>query len=201
MGFLGAVTFEPGPTIYAGNVYLRHPILSDFPAWRQLREQSRSFLTPWEPTWAPTELDKASFRRRLRRYAQEIRNDTGYPFFIFRKADHQLVGGLTLAFVRRGVTQTVTLGYWMGEPYAGKGHMTEAATSAVRYAFETLQLHRVEAACLPNNAASVRLLQKIGFTREGYARSYLCIADRWQDHILFAIVNGDAVGVRSQTMA
>lgn len=193
MGLLGAVTFDPGPTIFAGNVYLRHPIAADYAMWRDVREKSRAFLAPWEPTWAPGELDKTSFRRRLRRYAQEIRNDTGYPFFVFRKADHQLVGGLTLAPVRRGVTQTATLGYWMGEAYAGQGLMTEAATAALKYSFDTLQLHRIEAACLPTNAASVRLLEKIGFSREGYARAYLCIADRWQDHVLFAIVAGDPI--------
>jgi ribosomal-protein-alanine N-acetyltransferase len=194
MGFLGTVTFDPGPTLRSGPIYLRHPTLSDYPAWKHVRETSRSFLAPWEPTWGPTELEKASFRRRIRRYAQEIRGDTGYPFFVFRQIDHQLVGGLTLAFVRRGVTQTATLGYWMGAPYAGRGLMTEAARVAVRYAFDTLQLHRIEAACLPNNAASVRLLEKIGFTREGYARSYLCICDRWQDHLLYGLVSGDRIG-------
>jgi len=196
MGFLGAVTFDIGPMLKAGSVYLRHPLVADYAAWRHVRETSRSFLAPWEPTWGAGELEKASYRRRLRRYGQEIRNDTGYPFFIFRQSDHQLVGGLTLAFVRRGVTQTATLGYWMGEAYAGQGLMTEAAEVAVRYAFDTLQLHRIEAACLPNNAASLRLLEKIGFTREGYARSYLCICDRWQDHVLFGLVAGDRIGGR-----
>jgi ribosomal-protein-alanine N-acetyltransferase len=196
MGFLGTVTFDPGPTISAGSAYLRYPTAADYPMWRDVREKSRSFLAPWEPTWGPGELDKTAYRQRLRRYAQEIRNDTGYPFFIFRKADHQLVGGLTLAPVRRRVSQTATLGYWMGEAYAGKGLMTEAASAVIKYSFDTLQLHRIEAACLPHNAASARLLEKIGFTREGYARSYLCIADRWQDHLLFAIIAGDPVGPR-----
>ncbi len=194
MGFLGAVTFDPGPILRSGSVYLRHPIPADYPAWKHVRETSRGFLTPWEPTWGATELEKTAFRRRLRRYAQEIRADTGYPFFIFRQSDHQLLGGLTLAFVRRGVTQTATLGYWMGVSYAGQGYMTQAVRAAVQYAFDTLQLHRIEAACLPNNAASVRLLEKTGFTREGYARSYLCIADRWQDHLLYGLVSGDRIG-------
>jgi len=194
MGFLGTVSFDSGPKLRAASVYLRYPTLADYPAWRHVRETSRGFLTPWEPTWGAGELEKASFRRRIRRYGQEIRNDTGYPFFVFRQSDDQLLGGLTLAFVRRGVTQTATLGYWMGEAYAGRGLMSEAVEVAVRYAFNTLQLHRIEAACLPSNAASVRLLEKIGFTREGYARSYLCICDKWQDHLLFGLIASDRIG-------
>ncbi len=197
MGLLSVVTFETGPTLRATNVYLRYPVLADYAAWRHVRETSQAFLSPWEPTWGAGELEKASFRRRLRRYSQEIRNDTGYPFFVFRQSDHQLMGGLTLAFIRRGVTQTATLGYWMGQSYAGKGFMTEAVIAAARFGFDQLHLHRIEAACLPNNAASVRLLEKVGFTREGYARSYLCIADKWQDHVLFGLVAGDKIGGKS----
>ncbi|MDR3495830.1 MAG: GNAT family protein [Ancalomicrobiaceae bacterium] len=193
MGFLQAVAFDPGPSLHCGPVTLRHPLMSDHAAWAKLRADSRDFLVPWEPRWAVDELERAAFRRRLKRYAQEIRNDTGYPYFVFRSDDHELVGGLTLAFVRRGVTQCATLGYWMGESYAGKGLMTAAVVGILRHAFDQLQLHRVEAACLPSNQASIRLLEKVGFTREGYARAYLCINDCWQDHVLFAILAGDPI--------
>ena len=102
-----------------------------------------------------------------------------------------LLGGLTLSHVQRGVTQSCSLGYWMGERYAGKGYMTDAVRVALSFAFDALRLHRVEAACLPHNLASIRLLEKVGFAREGYARRYLCIDGRWQDHLLFAIVSDD----------
>ncbi|WP_428674636.1 GNAT family N-acetyltransferase, partial [Roseibium sp.] len=83
-------------------------------------------------------------------------------------------------------TQAVTLGYWMGEPFAGNGYMTEAVAVAVRYAFDELRLHRVEAACIPDNTRSIRLLEKAGFEREGLMRSYLKIDGRWCDHFLYA---------------
>jgi len=132
-----------------------------------------------------------SFRRRIKRYQREIRNGTGYPFFIFSPDGDTLLGGLTLAQVQRGVTQSAVLGYWMGAPYAGKGLMTAAVRAVITFAFDSLHLNRVEAACLPNNTASIRLLEKVGFAREGYARRYLCIDGRWQDHLLFGLVRDD----------
>jgi len=172
-------------------VTLRPPVLGDFAQWAKLREASRSFLAPWEPIWPPDDLTKVAFRRRIRRYQREIRSGMGYPFLIFSPDGETLFGGLTLAHIQRGVTQSAVLGYWMGEPYAGKGLMTAAVNATIEFAFETLHLNRVEAACLPHNAASIRLLEKVGFTREGYARKYLCIEGRWQDHILYGLVRSD----------
>ncbi|KPL54244.1 GNAT family N-acetyltransferase [Prosthecomicrobium hirschii] len=191
MAFLRASAFEPVPIIRGDGFYLRSPALGDHTAWASLREQSRSFLSPWEPTWPVDDLDKAAFRRRIKRYQQEIRADHGYPFFLFRAHDHALLGGLTLAYIRRGVTQSCSLGYWMGQPHAGRGLMTAAVRAVLPYGFQTLRLHRIEAACLPSNAASIALLEKVGFTREGYARRYLCINGYWQDHLLFAMVDED----------
>ena len=107
--------------------------------------------------------------------------------------DDQLLGGLTLAFVRRGVTQTATLGYWMGAPHAGKGRMTRAVAVATRYGFATLRLHRIEAACLPQNIASMTLLERNGFQREGLARAYLRINGAWRDHVLYALLEPEAI--------
>jgi ribosomal-protein-alanine N-acetyltransferase len=96
------------------------------------------------------------------------------------------VGGLTLANIRRGCAQAGSLGYWMGAPYARRGYMTAAVAAIIPFAFATLKLHRIEAACIPGNIASIRLLEKTGFQREGFARQYLCIDGVWQDHLLFA---------------
>ena len=104
-----------------------------------------------------------------------------------------LMGGLTLGQVRRGVAQTTTLGYWMGKPHAGKGYMAKAVRAAAGFAFQTLRLHRIEAACLPHNTASIRLLEGVGFTREGYARAYLKINGVWQDHVLYGLLENDPV--------
>ena len=192
MAFFRTVSFsEPLPTVEGGGIYLRAPQMSDYSEWTTLREASRAFLTPWEPTWPSDDLGRSAFRRRLRRYAEDQRADTSYAFFLFRKADDALVGGLTLANIRRGVAQAGSLGYWIGEPFARRSLMTGALQGLVPFAFGSLRLHRLEAACIPSNAASIRLLEKMGFVREGYAREYLCINGLWQDHLLFARLNGD----------
>ncbi len=179
------------PVIDGDGVYLRHPMMADYTAWSELRDCSRAFLVPWEPTWSLDDLTRASFRRRLRRYTKDLREDQAYPFFIFRNKDNLLVGGSTLSNIRRGVTQSCSLGYWIGEPFQKQGLMTTAVRAMAPYVFDVLRLHRIEAACLPDNEPSKRLLVKAGFTEEGYARDYLRINGAWRDHILFARVKGD----------
>jgi ribosomal-protein-alanine N-acetyltransferase len=192
MAFFRTVSFsEQVPAIAGQGVFLRAPQMADYSEWVALREASRDFLTPWEPTWPADDLTRASFRRRMKRYSEDQRSDLAYPLFIFRKSDGVLVGGLTLANVRRGCAQAGSLGYWMGAAYAGKGHMTAAVAAVLPFAFGTLRLHRVEAACIPANIASIRLLEKTGFRREGFARQYLCIDGIWQDHLLYARLKDD----------
>jgi ribosomal-protein-alanine N-acetyltransferase len=193
MTFFRAVSFaEPALSVTGEGVSLRLPQMSDFEEWAALREASRSFLVPWEPIWPADDLTRTAFRRRLRRYTEDQRNDLAYPYFIFRNEDQKLVGGLTLTNIRRGVAQAGSLGYWMGAAYARQGYMTAAVRTLVPFAFSTLKLHRIEAACIPENAASVRLLEKTGFVREGFARKYLCINGIWQDHLLYAQVRQGA---------
>jgi len=170
---------------------LRSPQSGDFLPWTQLRERSRAYLTPWEPIWPSDDLTRAGFRRRLRRYTEDILADRAYPFLIFRDQDGALLGGITVANVRRGIVQAGTVGYWIGEPYAGQGYMTAALRLLLPTLFGELNLHRVEAACIPTNAASVRVLEKCGFAREGLARRYLCINGVWQDHLLFGMLQED----------
>jgi [ribosomal protein S5]-alanine N-acetyltransferase len=192
MAFFRTVSFsDPLPIVEGEGVYLRAPQMADFAEWAEIREASRTFLTPWEPTWLHDDLTRAAFRRRLKRYAEDLRTDQAYPFFLFAKTDNALVGGLTLANVRRGVAQAGSLGYWMGEAYARQGFMTAAVQALIPFAFGALRLHRLEAACIPSNIASVRLLEKTGFTREGFAREYLCINGVWQDHLLYALLKTD----------
>jgi len=192
MAFFRTVSFsEQLPAIMGEGVVLRSPQMADYAEWAALREASRDFLTPWEPTWPSDDLTRASFRRRIKRYSEDQRGDLAYPFFIFRRSDQILVGGLTLANIRRGCAQAGSLGYWMGAPFARQGHMTAAVSALIPFAFTTLRLHRIEAACIPGNAASIRLLEKTGFRREGFARQYLCIDGVWQDHLLYARLKGD----------
>ena len=193
MAFFRTVAFaETLPTIEGQGVTLRLPQMAEFEEWAALRTASRDFLTPWEPSWPADDLTRAAFRRRLKRYAEDWRTDQSYAFFIFRKQDNLLLGGLTLANVRRGVAQAGSIGYWLGMPFASNGYMTAAVKGVLPFCFETLRLHRVEAACIPTNTASIRLLERCGFLREGYARQYLCINGVWQDHVLFARLKDDA---------
>jgi ribosomal-protein-alanine N-acetyltransferase len=192
MALLRAVsTSDLGPVIESEKVTLRTPQMADYSAWAELRAQSREFLAPWEPLWATDELSRASFRRRVRHYLRDLREDVGYALFIFAVSTGALVGGLTLCNVRRGVTQSCTLGYWIGAQYANQGYMTAAVRAVVPFVFDSLELHRLEAACLPTNTASIRLLEKTGFKREGLARRYLRINGVWQDHLLYALLDSD----------
>jgi [ribosomal protein S5]-alanine N-acetyltransferase len=186
MAFFRTINFsEPIASVPGDGVTLRTPQMTDYPEWSAVREKSRDFLVPWEPTWPGDDLTRGAFRRRIRRYAEDLRGDQGYAFVILRSSDGALVGGLTLANIRRGVAQAASLGYWMGLPFIRHGYMTAAVGAVIPFAFTTLRLHRLEAACIPTNTASIRLLEKTGFVREGYAREYLCINGIWQDHLLF----------------
>jgi ribosomal-protein-alanine N-acetyltransferase len=172
-------------------VSLRRPQQSDYDEWAHLRDRSREFLTPWEPAWSIDELSRAAFRRRLRRYSREAREGLAAPFFVFRHEDGALVGGCNLNNIRRGVLQACSIGYWVGAPHCRRGYTADAVRTVLRFAFGPLDLHRVEAACIPSNAASRQLLEKLGFRREGVARAYLKINGAWRDHLLYAIVADD----------
>lgn len=191
MTILRVVVGDTGPVLKGPRILMRAPQVTDYLAWSELREASRAFLKPWEPSWPVDDLTRSSFKYRVKRYHREIREDLGYPFFVFSADGETLLGGVTLSNVRRGVTQSASLGYWMGERHAGKGYMSEAVCVLLPHAFDTLRLHRIEAASMPHNGRSIALLEKVGFQREGFARRYLLIDGRWQDHILFALLTDD----------
>jgi len=191
LAFLG----RTGPVLAGKTVTLRRPKSSDFREWAALRRESRAFLEPWEPSWAHDEFTPAVWRQRMRRYRTDHARGTSETFFVFDNASGRLAGGLTAGNIRRGAAQSGSIGYWMGERYAGRGLMTEALPLVVRHCFETLRLHRLEAACIPDNHRSVRVLEKAGFQREGLLRSYLKINGTWQDHYLYALVADQHPGI------
>lgn len=176
------------PGLKGPTVHLRSPTPEDHAEWAQLRSESRSFLEPWEPRWSADELGRYAWRQRIRRYREEIEHGTGVTFLIFENATGSLVGGISVGNIRRGVAQAGQIGYWMGERYAGRGMMGEALVLVVDFAFRSLRLHRIEAACIPGNDRSVRVLEKAGFRGEGLLRSYLRINGSWQDHYLYALI-------------
>ncbi len=177
---------DPVPQLHHGHVSLRPPVLSDFEEWVRLRQESKDFLAPWEPLPPANEFSKFNFRARIKHYQQQAKNDAAYSFFIFHQQQGHLLGAITASNIRRGAAQMCSTGYWIGKPYARQGYMGQALNAMVGHAFNGLGLHRVEAACLPSNQASIALLRRCGFSEEGLARKYLNIAGKWQDHLLFA---------------
>ena len=185
MALLDWIAPESGLRVEGEGVLLRPPRASDYAEWRELRAVSRAFLQPWEPTWPADDLSRAAFRRRLLAYARDRDAGLAYPFFIYRSSDEALTGGITLSNVRRGVAQMGSVGYWCGRPFTRQGLTLAAVRALSEFAFRTLALHRLEAACIPDNAPSRTLLKKAGFAEEGFAQAYLKINGAWRDHVLF----------------
>lgn len=169
-------------------VRLRPHRASDYGEWVQLRSGSRGFLQPWEPAWPADDLTRGAYRRRLSAHGHDIERGLAYPFLVFRQSDDTLMGGITLSNIRRGVAQMGALGYWIGEPFARQGHTLAAVRAVTAFSFGRLGLHRVEAACIPANEGSRRVLLRAGFKQEGLARSYLKINGIWRDHLLFGML-------------
>lgn len=173
---------------------LRAPIHSDFHAWTALRRNSEEFLTPWEPAWADDHLSRRSFTNRVYWAQRAMTGETALPLFMFRREDAQLIGAITLDNIRRGPAQSATVGYWTGQGYARQGFMREALLAMVHHAFHVMDLSRIEAACLPENAASRGLLERSNFKYEGVAQSYLQIGGRWRNHVLYSALRMDRRG-------
>nr|WP_320143267.1 GNAT family protein [uncultured Cohaesibacter sp.] len=181
------------PRLSGHSLYLRHPVKGDFAQWVSLRTNSAGFLKPWEPVWPRDDLTMRGYRRRLEQYRRDRNSGRALPYLIFDARDNRLLGGINVSNIRRGICQTATIGYWMGENYAGQGNMSRALALLLPYLFDCQGLHRVEAACLPTNSASISVLKKSGFQLEGKARSYLCINGTWEDHLLFSALRSDVM--------
>ncbi|MEQ8481629.1 MAG: GNAT family protein [Hoeflea sp.] len=179
--------------------FLRHPVIGDHSEWSRLREASRAFLEPWEPRWTHDDLTRSAFKYRIQRYDADRVAGLALPLFVCLKSSGRLVGGVTLGAIRRGVAETCTLGYWMGEEHAGKGLMRDAIRALLPHVFDSMRLHRIEAACIPDNTRSQRLLENVGFRREGYLNGYLKINGAWRDHLLYALIAEDWHAMRKKS--
>lgn len=179
------------PELEGDKVRLRMPQASDYREWAELRAISRAFLEPWEPRWMPDEFERSAWRLRVNHYRRDYAQGAAMAFFMYERGHGRLVGGITLGNIRHGVSKSAQIGYWIGQPYAGQGLMTDAVKTLSRFAFGELTLHRIEAACIPENSRSIRVLEKAGFRREGLLRSYLRINGVWQDHYLYARIADD----------
>jgi ribosomal-protein-alanine N-acetyltransferase len=181
------------PQLETERMVLRLPVQADFAPWTALRVESRAFLTPWEPVWAADHLARKSFTNRVYWAQRASRNGTALPLFLIRR-DSTFLGAITLDNIRRGPAQSATIGYWIGQPFARQGYMREAIGALVHHAFTQLDLSRIEAACLPENAASRGVLERAGFKYEGVAQSYLQINGRWRNHVLYSNLRHDRRG-------
>ena len=174
--------------------YLRLPAKRDHLEWARLRRQSADFLRIWEPVWAPDHFTKRSFQNRVYWARRVFAEQTAIPLFIFREEDGALLGGITLDNIRRGPSQSATIGYWIGQDYSRQGYMSEAIRALVAYSFSKLDLSRIEAATLAQNKPSRGVLEKSGFKYEGVAQSYLQIDGKWRNHVLYANLRSDRRG-------
>ncbi|MEO1025853.1 MAG: GNAT family protein, partial [Pseudomonadota bacterium] len=173
---------------------LRPPTHADFRPWSDLRRESAEFLQPWEPSWSTDHLTRKGFVNRVYWANRSIAQGTALPLFLLRREGNQILGAITLDNIRRGPSQAGTIGYWIGDQHARQGYMREALIALVHYAFDTLDLSRLESACLPENTASRALLEKCGYKYEGVAQSYLQINGRWRNHVLYANLRSDRRG-------
>lgn len=168
------------------DIYMRMGKKSDFSQWQKTRAENHKFLQPYEPTWGQNALGKPQFNARLRNDKYDASRDVKYAFFIFKKSNDQLIGGINMNNVQRGVFQCCALGYWLAQADNSKGFMSEAVEIISRECFGRWRFNRIQAATLVDNFASIRVLEKNGFECEGQARRYLKINGKWQDHVLFA---------------
>ena len=183
---------------------LRPLRLDDWDAWREIRIRGREWLEVWEPRsefgGADPALDRDSFRSRCNAWDRQRHFDAAYGFGLFL-ADGRLVGEVSLGSVQRGPFQSAYIGYWIDELHAGHGYVPEGVVVAMRYAFDVLTLHRLEAAIVPRNAASRRVAEKIGMRDEGTARGLLQIRGVFEDHVRYAMLQDEWTERRAELEA
>jgi ribosomal-protein-alanine N-acetyltransferase len=176
--------------IVTERLILRPPRTSDVPEVRRALRANSAHLRPWSVAPAPGE-DPASLTsvsRAVLRHRREWKRGHSFVLFVSPCEDEaRVIGRVTLGGILRGAFQNAHLGYWIDAERQGHGLMTEAVRATTTFAFGAAALHRVQAAVMPSNRASLRVLEKAGYRREGSAARYLCIAGAWEDHVLFAV--------------
>jgi ribosomal-protein-alanine N-acetyltransferase len=173
-------------------VELRPLQRGDYPAWRAVRLRSRDWLEPWEPlpdARSPDPVDDPeAFRARCGAWERQRHFDTAYGYGLFLR-DGEFVGEVSLGSVQRGPFQSAFVGYWVDESHAGQGLVPEGVAVILRYGFEQLGLHRIEAAIVPRNQSSRRVAEKLGMREEGTAERFLQIRGVWEDHVRYAMTS------------
>jgi [ribosomal protein S5]-alanine N-acetyltransferase len=176
-------------TLFGRRVLLRAVVASDFPAWQEVRRRNAEWLTKWEAQRLPGQPDviedRDAFAVRCSARQRERQLGTAFGFGLFVAGD--FAGEINLTAIQRGPFQSAYVGYWIDEKHAGNGYMPEALVVLTRFAFDELQLHRIQIAIIPRNLASRRVVEKLEIRDEGVALRYLEINGVWEDHIRYAI--------------
>jgi ribosomal-protein-alanine N-acetyltransferase len=180
--------------VVTDRLVLRAPRSSDVPELRKLLRANADHLRPWEPQPIPGE-DPSSLTavtNRTTRQRSDWRHDRAYPFVLtLKEKGEPIVGRLTLGGVQRGDFQNAYVGYWIDREHQRRGLVSEALVGAFAFAFGVARLHRLQIAIMPRNAASLRVMEKVGARREGLAERYLKIAGKWEEHVLFGVTCED----------
>ncbi len=175
--------------IETARLSLRLPEPKDATSIAHFYSHNRDHLQPWSPLWTDSLFSEEFWRNQVRRFKEEFDAGLSARLFVFKKGEALLIGTASLTQIQRGPLHSAVLGYALAASEQGQGYMTEAVKAAVEFAFERLSLHRVEAGYQPHNRRSAEVLKRAGFSVEGYARDFLLINGRWEDHILTAITN------------
>jgi len=185
-------------------VLLRPLRVNDWEAWSEVRLRNRTWLEKWEPAPEPGSPDAArdreAFRARCGAIERQRHFDTAYSFGVFLNAG-EFAGEVSLGSIQRGAFQGAYLGYWIDEKHAGHGYTPEAVVLMLRYGFEDLHLHRIQASIVPRNAPSRRVAEKVGLRDEGVAQRYLQIQGTWEDHIRYAMTSEEWMDRRAELEA
>ncbi len=187
--------------IVGQRITLRTLVESDYDAWHEVRRRCRDWLIPWEPRpkgAPPPAEDRGSFAARCAIRERERQLGSGYGFGIF--VGGRFSGEVTLSSIQRGPFQSASIGYWIDEAEAGHGYVPEAVVMVLHFAFEAIDLHRVEISIIPRNRPSLRVVEKLGVRREGLAERFLEIDGKWEDHVRFAMTSEEWAVRRSELL-
>jgi ribosomal-protein-alanine N-acetyltransferase len=186
--------------IYGRRVTLRPLIPSDFAEWSEVRRRNEAWLTPWEPRRPPAVLDpsmnREAFAARCAARDRDAAAGIAYGFGVF--VDNRLSGEVNLNHVVRGAMQSGVIGYWVDEARAGRGLIAESVVVVFAFAFEQLDLHRIEICIVPRNRNSRRVMEKLAIREEGIALRFLEIHGVWEDHVRYGITVEEWVQRRTE---
>lgn len=182
------------------NVFIRYLVHTDAEELLRIREENRDFFQGYEPTRENSHFTYEAQVQEIQKAALEIHNDRTYTYGVVHRESQQLLGRITLSGIVRGPFQNANLGYYLDKKHNGKGYVTEAVQLALYQAFTELKLHRVQAAVMPRNIASKRILEKTGLKKEGYSTRYLKINGIWEDHEIYAITKEDYEQIEKESL-